>query len=191
MQRPSPVIGPSTGFQTREESAGKKGRARTDYVHLELSWAFKHRIRVIPVLVRGTQMPSARALPEELKRLVNRNAVELRHTHWKSDLQYLVTVLQRLLGPAKIEPPEETPVEDEAPVEIEAEDDPEIEPAPDFEPLPEPALPESSQRSGSGVWVWLLGVILVVLYFYFTASKPADKPPQAAPVKRIELKPRQ
>jgi hypothetical protein len=127
-------------------------------------------------------MPGARALPEELKRLAVRNAVELRHAHWNSDLQLLVTALRKIIGAPKVEAVEE------APIEIEEE----RESAPSIEPDPQPA-PEASQSSGTGFWgLVCLAIFIVVLYFYFTASSPADKPPpQTAPVKRFELKPKQ
>jgi TIR domain len=179
------IIGPNWTLP-REEPTGKRG-ARTDYVHLEISWALKRRLRVIPVLVRGARMPGAKALPEELKRLAVRNAVELRHAHWNSDLQLLVTALRKIVGSPKVEAVEESPIEAE----------PEIEDAPtedEIESLPaiEPASVEASHSSGSSFWgIVCLAIFIVVLYFYFTASSPADKPPpQAAPAKRIELKPR-
>lgn len=167
------IIGPNWA-PPRDEVAKTRRGARTDYVHLEISWALKRRLRVIPVLVRGATMPGARALPEELKRLSLRSAVELRHAHWNSDLQLLVTTLRKIIGTPKVE------IEDE------------IEPFPAIGPGPQPAPAEASQSSGSSFWgLVCLAIFIVVLYFYFTASSPADKPPpQAAPAKRFELKPK-
>ena len=176
------IIGPNWAPPKVEAGAGTKRGGRTDYVHLEISWALKRRLRVIPVLVRGACMPGARALPEELKRLAVRNAVELRHAHWNSDLQLLMSALRKIIGAPKVEAVEE------APIEIEEE----RESAPSIEPDPQPA-PEAYQSSGTGFWgLVCLAIFIVVLYFYFTASSPADKPPpQTAPVKRFELKPKQ
>jgi hypothetical protein len=168
------IIGPNWAPPKVEAGAGTKRGARTDYVHLEISWALKRRLRVIPVLVRGASMPGAKALPEELKRLAVRNAVELRHAHWNSDLQLLVAALRKIIGTPKVE------IEDE------------IEPVPTIEPDPQPAPVEAAQSGGSSFWgLVCLAIFIVVLYFYFTASSPADKPPsQAAPAKRFELKPK-
>lgn len=181
------IIGPNWAAP-RDEAAGTRRAARTDYVHLEISWALKRRLRVIPVLVRGANMPGAKALPEELKRLAVRNAVELRHAHWNSDLQLLVTALRKIIGEPKVQAVEETPAETEVEIEQEAPIDEEIESVPAIEP----AAVEASGSSGSSFWeIICLAVFIVVLYFYFTASSPADKPPpQAAPAKRIELTPK-
>ena len=95
------IIGPN--WTAPKEETTSKRRGRTDYVHLEISWALKRRLRVIPVLVRGARMPSAKALPEEIKRLTVRNAVELRHAHWNADLQLLVTALRKSSAHPKVE----------------------------------------------------------------------------------------
>ena len=47
-----------------------------DLVRLEIATALERGIRVIPVLVQGTQMPSNADLPEGLKELARRNAQE-------------------------------------------------------------------------------------------------------------------
>jgi hypothetical protein len=49
---------------------------------------------VIPVLVRGAKMPHAEQLPDDLKDLAYRNAVELTHARWKSDVQVLIRALR-------------------------------------------------------------------------------------------------
>jgi TIR domain len=65
-----------------------------DFVRIELASALRRDIPVVPVLVRGAKMPSAEQLPEDLKELAYRNAVELTHARWKSDLQMLLQALQ-------------------------------------------------------------------------------------------------
>ena len=54
---------------------------------------------VVPVLVRGARMPRAEQLPDDLKELAFRNAVELTHARWKSDVQVLVEALKPYLEP--------------------------------------------------------------------------------------------
>lgn len=52
--------------------------------------------RVIPVLVQGAAMPSARDLPEDLVKLARRNSVELREARWADDVSRLVRALERI-----------------------------------------------------------------------------------------------
>ena len=49
---------------------------------------------MIPVLVRGAKMPRAEQLPADLQELAYRNAVELTHARWKSDVQVLIQALR-------------------------------------------------------------------------------------------------
>lgn len=66
-----------------------------DFVRIELASALGRDIPVVPVLVRGARMPRVEQLPDDLKELAYRNAVELTHARWKSDVQ----VLLQALGP--------------------------------------------------------------------------------------------
>ncbi|MCU1314523.1 MAG: hypothetical protein JWM54_2280 [Acidobacteriaceae bacterium] len=65
-----------------------------DFVRLELASALRRDIPVIPVLVRGAKMPDIEQLPPDLKELAYRNAAELTHARWKSDVQLLVRALR-------------------------------------------------------------------------------------------------
>ena len=62
-----------------------------DFVRLETVSALKRDIPVIPVLVHGASMPLAEQLPEELKELAYRKAVELTHARWESDIEPIVS----------------------------------------------------------------------------------------------------
>jgi hypothetical protein len=66
-------------------------------VRLELASALRRDIPLIPVLVRGAKMPELDRLPPDLKELVYRNAVELTHARWKSDVQLLIRALRPYL----------------------------------------------------------------------------------------------
>jgi hypothetical protein len=73
-----------------------------DFVRLETSAALRRDIPVIPVLVQGAKMPRAEQLPDDLKELAYRNAVELTHTRWISDFQVLLHGLRTYVeGPSK------------------------------------------------------------------------------------------
>lgn len=69
-----------------------------DFVRVELASALRRDIPVVPVLVRGAKMPRAEQLPDDLKELAYRNAVELTHARWKSDVQVLIQALRPFMG---------------------------------------------------------------------------------------------
>ena len=67
-----------------------------DFVRLELATALTRGIRVIPVLVQGAAMPSPQSLPEDLREFAQRNALEVSDLHWKSGMERLVNVINRI-----------------------------------------------------------------------------------------------
>lgn len=77
-----------------------QGRRRLDnpddYVRMELRAALDRNVRVIPVLVQGVDMPRSDELPDALKRLAKRNAVEVSTTRWRYDIGRLATALERI-----------------------------------------------------------------------------------------------
>jgi hypothetical protein len=66
-----------------------------DSVHLEIATALERGIRVIPVLVDGASMPRYRDLPDDLKSLVRRQAIELNHNRFMTDLERLIIAVER------------------------------------------------------------------------------------------------
>ncbi len=76
-----------------------------DFVRIELASALRRDIPVIPVLIRGAKMPNADHLPDDLKELAYRNAVELTHARWKSDVQVLLQALRPYIDQRCEEPP--------------------------------------------------------------------------------------
>ena len=70
-----------------------------DFVRMEVAKALEKKgVRVIPVLVKGAVMPRAESLPEELRSVTRRQALELRHERWNQDVEHLVAALADLLG---------------------------------------------------------------------------------------------
>ncbi len=70
-----------------------------DFVGLEVGTALRRSdVTVIPLLVAGGRMPAAEALPEPLRPLTRRNALELSDVRWHYDVGRLVGVLERLLA---------------------------------------------------------------------------------------------
>ena len=71
-----------------------------DFVRIEIAAALARKIRVIPVLLDGTPMPEEAELPEPLRGLAWRNAIELSNTRFNADVNRLVEVLAKVLGEA-------------------------------------------------------------------------------------------
>jgi hypothetical protein len=80
-----------------------QGRPRLDdprdWVHIEIATALANpRIRVIPVLVRDASMPGNHELPNNLKELAWRNAIELSDTRFQHDANRLIEVIEKVAG---------------------------------------------------------------------------------------------
>jgi hypothetical protein len=81
-------------LDAKNEAGERRLDDPADFVRLETASALKRDIPVIPVLVRGAKMPIAGQLPDDLKDLAYRNAAELTHARWNSDVQLLVKALR-------------------------------------------------------------------------------------------------
>ena len=88
-------------------SSDEEGKRRLDdpddFVRLEISTALKRNIRVIPVLVDGALMPRSSELPDDLKLLIRRNALDVSHNRFNADLGHLIAALERVLEKADAE----------------------------------------------------------------------------------------
>jgi formylglycine-generating enzyme required for sulfatase activity len=69
-----------------------------DFVRLEIATALERNVRVIPALVRDAPMPRAEDLPDALKALARRNALELSDQRFDHDVARLIEVLEKVLG---------------------------------------------------------------------------------------------
>ena len=82
-------------------SVDAAGRRRlddpNDFIRLETGAALKRGIRVVPVLVGGALMPLATELPEELKALTRRQAIEINHKQWEASTGELIRTLEGIL----------------------------------------------------------------------------------------------
>ena len=81
-----------------EVSATSRLHNPKDYVRLEISTALVREIRVIPVLVDGTTMPSEDTLPASLQPITRRHAIEITNTRFNFDVERLITAIRRALG---------------------------------------------------------------------------------------------
>lgn len=79
-----------------------------DWVRMEVATALSNvQTRVIPVLVRGASMPGDNDLPDNLKELAWRNAIELSDSRFQHDANRLIDVIIRVTGkPENISPGE-------------------------------------------------------------------------------------
>ena len=115
-----------------------------DFVRLELATGLSRDIRVIPVLVQGARMPRAGELPDDLKPLARRNALEIADLRWRHDFARLWEVVEKVLEGASVPraielsgvrnfvPPPDAPMPvDAQPDEVVPDAEPEAEPAPD------------------------------------------------------------
>jgi TIR domain len=69
-----------------------------DVHRMEIEAALSGGTLVIPALVQGAHMPSEDELPEELRPLLRRQAVELSEARWQYDVDRLVTVIERAIA---------------------------------------------------------------------------------------------
>jgi hypothetical protein len=100
------VIGKN--WLTATDAAGQNRLENPDdYVRTEIATALKRNIRVIPLLIQGAAMPSARELPDDLAPLSRRNAFEIHDSSWRDDIRRLVTVLERAIKGDRPEAPDE------------------------------------------------------------------------------------
>jgi hypothetical protein len=90
------ILGPGW-LDSKNASGQRRLDDASDFLRLEVASALQRDIAVIPVLVRGVKMPRAEQLSSDLQELAYRNAVELTHARWKSDVQVLVRALRPYL----------------------------------------------------------------------------------------------
>src|SRR5947207_1991155 len=82
------VIGPNW-LDAKDDSGRRRFDNPDDFVTIEIAAALARNIRVIPVLVDGARTPKADKLPDSVKPLVRRNAVEVRNTQFGRDAEAL------------------------------------------------------------------------------------------------------
>lgn len=98
------------GKRWRGEREGGPARLddADDPVRLEVAAGLAQGMSVIPLLFDGAAMPGAAQLPEPLRALAQRNALEIGNTRFAADVERLVVALRQTLGepgPALAGPP--------------------------------------------------------------------------------------
>lgn len=91
------MIGPK--WSTISDDDGRRRLENPeDVLRIEVETALKAKARVIPVLVDGAEMPTADALPEDIRGLADLQAFALTESHWEYDVAQLVERLDAVLG---------------------------------------------------------------------------------------------
>jgi TIR domain len=92
------VMGPRWATLVDEEGNVRIAE-QDDFVRLEVETALRRSdVTVIPVLVAGARMPDPDHLPQGLRPLARRNALELSDMRWRYDVQRLIGSLRELLA---------------------------------------------------------------------------------------------
>ncbi len=72
-----------------------------DFVRMEIVAALQRKIRIIPVLVGGAQMPRKQDLPVALAPLSRRHAIELSEIRFHADVNRVIEAIEKSLADAK------------------------------------------------------------------------------------------
>jgi hypothetical protein len=87
------VIGPNW-LDARDEHGNRRLDNPNDFVRIEVAAALQRSIPVIPILLDGARIPKADELPEDLKELLLRNGMEIRHASFQDDMNRLIRGLK-------------------------------------------------------------------------------------------------
>jgi TIR domain-containing protein len=83
---------------TSRDETGRRLDNPNDLVRLELTTALARGVHVIPIFVQEARIPPAQELPEDLRPLLRRNAVELSDLHWRRDVDRLIGALEKIIA---------------------------------------------------------------------------------------------
>ena len=99
------IIGPNW-LNAKDSGGHRRLDNPDDFVTIEIAAALARGIDVIPVLIDDTSMPTAKVLPNSLRALAGRDAVEIRNDQFGRDADALIENLRhRLRGkPTKPDP---------------------------------------------------------------------------------------
>jgi hypothetical protein len=91
------IIGPNW-LSATDENGQRRVNNPNDFVVIEIATALARDIPVVPVLIDGARMPRESELPDSLKPLTRRNAVQVHRDNFGSDAEALVRKLREALG---------------------------------------------------------------------------------------------
>jgi tetratricopeptide (TPR) repeat protein len=90
------IIGPNWS-ESKDENGQRRLDDPNDFVAIEIAAALARDIPVVPVLTDGARMPKESELPDSLKPLARRHAVQVHHDNFGSDAEALVKKLREAL----------------------------------------------------------------------------------------------
>jgi hypothetical protein len=97
------VMGPRW-LTTQDSQSRRRIDDAADFVRMEITSALSRGIRVIPILVDGAAPLAAADLPDDLKSLARRQAIEIRHDRFGTDAEQLADTLRKIVAPAATAP---------------------------------------------------------------------------------------
>ena len=184
------MIGP-TWASIANGSGKRRLDDENDFVRLEIAAALRRDIPVIPVLVHSAHMPRPDDLPDNLKDLAFRNAVEITHARWNSDVQLLTQALAQYVQPAPNALAQ--PVHAAVPVQL-----PPPSPAPDSAPraastpsasaktpspkatAPRPAT-APARKSQTPIFIGVAAVIVLLMVLFMVLHRNGSSNPPVVP----------
>jgi TIR domain/PASTA domain len=86
----------------RNERGERRLEDPEDFIRLEVETALRRKVLVLPVLVEGAAMPDPASLPEPLRPLARRQAIELSEHRWDFDVQELVRRIEEVGGKRRV-----------------------------------------------------------------------------------------
>jgi YVTN family beta-propeller protein len=69
-----------------------------DNVRLEIEAGLRCGVPVFPVLIHTAGLPASGVLPDGVRPMLRRNASQLSRTHWRIDVERLITAIEKLAG---------------------------------------------------------------------------------------------
>lgn len=72
-----------------------------DFVRREIAAALQRDVTTVPVLVKDAKIPGEHELPDELRGLCRRNAVELSDARWRYDVETLLSAIHAKVSAAE------------------------------------------------------------------------------------------
>ncbi|PID46647.1 MAG: hypothetical protein CSB47_03140 [Proteobacteria bacterium] len=83
-----------TDWLNASNEQGRRLDDPDDVVRMEIATALAKNLRVIPVLLKGADMPDQASLPEDLKALSMRNAIRIHDDQFNASVERLITSLR-------------------------------------------------------------------------------------------------
>jgi hypothetical protein len=94
------LIGPGW-LDARDEQGQRRLDNADDWVRLEIAHALRRNITVIPVRINGTELPSKSALPDDIRGLLDHQAISVTMSGFRHDMSGLVRDIRSIRNPGR------------------------------------------------------------------------------------------